>query len=97
MLEDSLPYSNIAVNDAIQALQQGGLVAIPTETVYGLAADATNIEAIQKIYVMKNRPANHPLIVHLAEPENNNLTEPDWLSVLILLVCKDSITTLLKV
>ena len=82
MLEDSLPYSNIAVNDAIQALQQGGLVAIPTETVYGLAADATNIEAIQKIYVMKNRPANHPLIVHLAEPEKNNLTEPDWLSVL---------------
>ncbi len=50
-------------------LQQGEVVAVPTETVYGLAADAHNDAAIQKIYAAKQRPANNPLIVHLAEAE----------------------------
>mgnify|MGYP002662893723 CR=1 FL=1 len=44
----------------------GRLVAVPTETVYGLAADATNPEAVRGIFAAKQRPANHPLIVHLA-------------------------------
>ncbi len=48
-------------------LKQGGLVALPTETVYGLGADAENSDAVAKIYTVKNRPSNHPLIVHIAE------------------------------
>ncbi|WP_157981060.1 L-threonylcarbamoyladenylate synthase [Pseudidiomarina insulisalsae] len=46
-------------------LQLGGVVAIPTETVYGLAADASNVKAIQRVYEAKNRPADHPSIVHI--------------------------------
>jgi L-threonylcarbamoyladenylate synthase len=57
-----------AVEQALRRLQQGGLVAIPTETVYGLAADASNEQAVQKIFSAKGRPADHPLIVHLAAP-----------------------------
>ena len=82
MPENSSPIAKSAVNKAIHSLRQGDLVAMPTETVYGLAADATNVEAIQKIYTVKGRPSNHPLIVHLAQPEENKSTEPDWLSVL---------------
>ena len=51
---------------AALALKQGNLVAIPTETVYGLAADAENESAVAKIYLAKNRPLDHPLIIHLA-------------------------------
>jgi L-threonylcarbamoyladenylate synthase len=51
---------------AVAAIRAGALVAIPTETVYGLAADATNPEAVARIFVVKGRPADHPLIVHLA-------------------------------
>ncbi|TXI45067.1 MAG: threonylcarbamoyl-AMP synthase [Methylophilus sp.] len=51
---------------AIELLRCGEVVAIPTETVYGLAADARNESAIAKIYATKQRPANNPLIVHIA-------------------------------
>jgi len=51
---------------AAQALKDGHLVAFPTETVYGLGADAINSEAIARIYSTKGRPADHPLIVHIA-------------------------------
>ncbi|MCX6429541.1 MAG: L-threonylcarbamoyladenylate synthase [Actinobacteria bacterium] len=47
-------------------LKNGGLVAFPTETVYGLGADATNNEAVSRIYQVKGRPSEHPLIVHIA-------------------------------
>ena len=47
----------------------GGLVAFPTETVYGLGADALNEEAARKIYEAKGRPSDNPLIVHIADPE----------------------------
>ena len=47
-------------------LRAGGMVAVPTETVYGLAADATKPEAVSKIFAAKGRPADHPLIVHVA-------------------------------
>jgi len=57
-----------AVAQAVRRLQQGGLVAIPTETVYGLAADASNEQAVRSIFSAKGRPADHPLIVHLAAP-----------------------------
>lgn len=56
-----------AIEDAALILKQGGLVAFPTETVYGLGADARNPVAVSKIFKAKQRPANHPLIVHLAE------------------------------
>lgn len=50
---------------AARSLLEGNLVAFPTETVYGLGADATNAEAVARIYVAKGRPADHPLIVHV--------------------------------
>ncbi len=54
-----------ALASAAQLLKSGGLVALPTETVYGLGADATNKEAVARIYEVKGRPADHPLIVHI--------------------------------
>ncbi len=53
------------INLALEQLEQGEVVAIPTETVYGLAADATNETAIKKIFSIKKRPLNHPLIMHV--------------------------------
>ena len=58
----------IRTNDstvAAAALIAGDLVAIPTETVYGLGADATNDAAVKKIFAVKGRPESHPLIVHV--------------------------------
>jgi L-threonylcarbamoyladenylate synthase len=52
---------------AAAVLRAGGLVAFPTETVYGLGADATNPEAVRRIFAVKGRPANNPLIVHVAD------------------------------
>jgi L-threonylcarbamoyladenylate synthase len=54
-----------ALSSAAQLLKAGGLVALPTETVYGLGADATNQAAVSRIYKVKGRPADHPLIVHI--------------------------------
>ena len=54
------------MGDAAKVLAAGGLVAFPTETVYGLGADACNKEAVARIYAAKGRPADHPLIVHVA-------------------------------
>jgi len=54
---------------AVQLLQQGGLVAFPTETVYGLGADASNPQAVARLYAVKRRPADHPVIVHFDSPE----------------------------
>jgi L-threonylcarbamoyladenylate synthase len=61
------------VERAVAAILAGGLVAIPTETVYGLAADATNRDAVMRIFEVKGRPADHPLIVHLASAEQLDL------------------------
>lgn len=55
---------------AARALEQGALVGFPTETVYGLGADAENIDAVANIYKAKGRPSNHPVIVHVA-PETD--------------------------
>ena len=54
-----------ALASAAQLLKAGGLVALPTETVYGLGADATNKDAVARIYNVKGRPTDHPLIVHI--------------------------------
>ena len=56
-----------AISNAAAALQAGALVAFPTETVYGLGADATNESAVAHIYSVKGRPADHPLIVHIGQ------------------------------
>lgn len=56
-----------AMRDAASNLARGALVAFPTETVYGLGADATNAQAVARIYEVKGRPAGHPLIVHIAD------------------------------
>ncbi len=55
-----------AMADAAANLLAGGLVAFPTETVYGLGADACNADAVARVYSVKGRPADHPLIVHIA-------------------------------
>ena len=54
------------IDDAALALQRGQLVAFPTETVYGLGADAANPTAVARIYEAKQRPINHPLIIHVS-------------------------------
>jgi L-threonylcarbamoyladenylate synthase len=54
------------VDDAVRILRRGGLVAFPTETVYGLGADAANPDALRRLYAVKGRPRSHPVIVHLA-------------------------------
>ncbi len=54
------------MNKAVKILRSGDCVGIPTETVYGLAADATNPKAIKKIFKLKGRPQNHPLILHIS-------------------------------
>jgi len=58
--------SEAEIRQAALILESGGLVAFPTETVYGLGADAENPAAIAKIYAVKGRPSDHPVIVHLA-------------------------------
>ena len=59
-----------SIKDAAASLIKGDLVAFPTETVYGLGADATNKDAIARIYKVKGRPVGHPLIVHISSLAN---------------------------
>ena len=91
---------------ATQLLQQGDCVALPTETVYGLAADASNDEAVAKIFEAKGRPTNHPLIVHIPSVEHldswarevpasaRRLAEICWPGPLTLLLKKSANTSL---
>ena len=60
---------NSEIRHAAQVLRAGGLVAFPTETVYGLGADASSAEAVARLYKAKGRPADHPVIVHFATAE----------------------------
>jgi L-threonylcarbamoyladenylate synthase len=55
------------IEQAVGILRSGGLVAFPTETVYGLGADASNPQAVRRIFELKGRPATHPVIVHVAD------------------------------
>jgi len=69
-----------AIDYAANLLRQGRLVAFPTETVYGLGADASNPDAVRRIFQAKGRPADHPLIVHIPSADSLNdwaLTVPD--------------------
>lgn len=65
----SLPISPQALNEACSLLGSGGLVAIPTETVYGLAADAADARAVLRLYEAKGRPRFNPLIAHVSGPD----------------------------
>src|SRR5688500_4606357 len=58
---------SVTVYDAVAVLRAGGLVGVPTETVYGLGADASNTDAWKKIYAATGRPRNQPLIEHVAD------------------------------
>lgn len=76
----------MTISEAVEALQTGHVVAVPTETVYGLAASMESDLAIKQVFSLKNRPLNHPLIVHIAHPEQLDLLtqhRPEQLETLI--------------
>lgn len=62
--------SIIEIKNAAEILAKGGLVAFPTETVYGLGGDGTNPDAAKKIYAAKGRPSDNPLIIHISDPSD---------------------------
>ena len=66
------------IREAADVLRRGGLVALPTETVYGLGADATNAAAVRRIFAAKGRPATNPLIVHAADRWMAASCVADW-------------------
>jgi len=57
----------MGIKEAAEVLRRGGLVVFPTETVYGLGADALNAEAVKKVFEAKGRPPDNPLIIHIAD------------------------------
>ena len=63
-------YTKEAAREAGEIIKRGGLVAFPTETVYGLGADAMDETASAKIYAAKGRPSDNPLIVHIADMDS---------------------------
>ena len=74
LTESGNPTSGLPILEAVAILRRGGLVAFPTETVYGLGADARNPAAVARLYTVKGRPPDHPVIVHLGDPAQL----PDW-------------------
>jgi L-threonylcarbamoyladenylate synthase len=92
-----LPFDDEAIAEAARLIAEGQPVAMPTETVYGLAADATNAEAVARIYEAKGRPSFNPLIVHVSDiaaaeeigvfsEEARKLAERHWPGPLTLVV-----------
>src|SRR5690242_10974920 len=61
--------TQVEIETAVQALRDGELVAFPTETVYGLGANAQNPAAVRRVFEVKGRPTSHPLIVHIDSPK----------------------------
>lgn len=81
-----LPADDESLCLAAELLRRGGLVALPTETVYGLAADARSVAAVNRIFAAKGRPSDHPVIVHIAD--RGQLHEwavdvPTWINALL--------------
>lgn len=70
---DPLAPDESALEQAAECIKKGGLVAFPTETVYGLGADSFNEEAVRKIYAAKGRPSDNPLISHISDIEQVSL------------------------
>jgi L-threonylcarbamoyladenylate synthase len=66
------------IDRAVEILRNGGLVGLPTETVYGLAADASQKKAVARIFTAKGRPSNHPLIVHVGSIESARDWSSSW-------------------
>lgn len=66
------------LDDALAALRRGEAIGLPTETVYGLAADAHDPAAVRRIYELKGRPSDHPLIVHVADAVTASRWAGDW-------------------
>src|SRR5690625_7159375 len=96
-MTDKLNMTNI--DEAAYLLRSGEIVAFPTETVYGLGADATNERAVKKIFKAKGRPADNPLIVHVATKEQvANLVEhiPSYVEILMEHFSPGPITYVLK-
>ncbi|HQW64599.1 MAG TPA: L-threonylcarbamoyladenylate synthase, partial [Pseudomonadota bacterium] len=60
-------HASADTHAAVTALRRGEVIGLPTETVYGLAGDAANLAALQRIYALKGRPLDHPVIVHLGD------------------------------
>ena len=73
-----LPATPAGVAMAVAQLRSGGLLGLPTETVYGLAADARNASAVAAVFAAKGRPADHPLIVHLAQAADAAAWAAEW-------------------
>lgn len=63
---------------AAETLRSGGVVVIPTETVYGLACDATNVEAVRRVFEIKGRPSSNPLIVHVSGEAQATTAAREW-------------------
>ncbi|MFZ4575164.1 MAG: L-threonylcarbamoyladenylate synthase [Phycisphaerales bacterium] len=66
------------IAEAVDRLKRGQLVAFPTETVYGLGADALNAQAVRRVFEVKGRPANNPLIVHVSDPDMARPLVVNW-------------------
>src|SRR3984893_9020553 len=79
---------NLSIKEAAQILRDGGLVAFPTETVYGLGANALDASAVAKIYELKGRPATSPLIVHAASIEMARTLVIEWPPEAEMLACR---------
>ena len=79
---DTDNFDNEELLEAGEILKNGGLVAFPTETVYGLGGDALNPDAAAKIYAAKGRPSDNPLIVHISDMEDMMI----WLPIISLTV-----------
>ena len=98
---DANNIDNTAMQQAAAIIRKGGLVAFPTETVYGLGADALRSEASRKIYAAKGRPSDNPLIVHISKyedllsiakevpPEAKKLADAFWPGPLTMIVWKN--------
>jgi L-threonylcarbamoyladenylate synthase len=87
------------IQRAVQILRAGGLVAFPTETVYGLGADADNPQAVEAIFRVKGRPGSHPLIVHLGSGDDVKdwaVSVPDEAHLLIRTYWPGPLTLILK-
>src|SRR5258706_4860806 len=76
-IEPSSP-DNLALARAADVLRRGGVVVFPTETVYGVGANAFDVDAVERIFRAKGRPANNPLIVHLGDEAGLLRAVSDW-------------------
>jgi L-threonylcarbamoyladenylate synthase len=91
---------NQAIEKSIQILQKGGIVVYPTDTLYGLGTDATNEEAIDRLYLLKRKPRKHPMSVMVHSISDIKKFVPDFspsLEEFLHLIMPGAVTTILKV